>query len=93
MSLVWMAWTWETACFFGAIALSLVVLTLLAAYRPEAPRTGILRFPTTRGDRFFVSLIGSAFIFILWIRITGDGSLWYPAAAGLLFAATMFRFA
>ena len=93
MNLVWMAWTWETACFFGAIALSLVVLTLLAAYRPEVPRVGLLRFPTTRGDRFFVSLIGTAFIFILWIRITGDGSLWYPVAAALLFGAAMFRFA
>ena len=93
MNLVWMAWTWQTACFFAAIALCLLVLTLLAIYRPEAPRVGILRFPTTRGDRFFVSFIGAAFIFILWSRITGDGSLWVPLAGALLFAAAMFRFA
>ena len=61
--LAWMAWTWQTALFFCLVALALVILTLLAIYRPETPRVGILRFPTTRGDRFFVTLIGSAFIF------------------------------
>ena len=73
--IAWMAWTWETAIFFGFIALALVILTLLAIYRPETPRKGILRFPTTRGDRFFVSLLGSAFIFILWMRLGGGDAL------------------
>ena len=75
--LAWMAWTWQTALFFCLIALALIILTLLAIYRPEMPRVGILRFPTTRGDRFFVTLIGSAFIFIFWMRF-GGGALWYP---------------
>ena len=92
MALAWMAWTPETAIFFAVIALSLVVLTLLAIYRPETPRKGILGFPTTRGDRFFVSLLGSAFIFILWIRL-GGGELWYALAICIPFAVAMFRFA
>ena len=50
--LAWMAWTWQTALFFCFVALALIILTLLAIYRPETPRIGILRFPTTRGDRF-----------------------------------------
>ena len=33
----WMAWTWQTAIFFGLIALALVVLTLLAIFRPGSP--------------------------------------------------------
>ncbi len=90
--MAWMAWTWQTAGFFAAIALSLVALTLLAIYRPETPRRGILGFPTTRGDRFFVSLLGTAFLFILWMRFGGN-VLWYPLAAALAFAAAMFRFA
>ena len=69
--LAWMAWTWQTALFFGLVALALIILTLLAIYRPETPRVGILRFPTTRGDRFFVTLIGSAFIFVFWLRLGG----------------------
>jgi predicted small integral membrane protein len=92
MAFAWMAWTPQTAVFFALIALSLVVLTLLAIYRPETPRKGILGFPTTRGDRFFVSLLGSAFIFILWIRL-GGGELWYALAICIPFAVAMFRFA
>ena len=90
--MAWMAWTWQTAGFFSAIVGALVVLTLLAVYRPETPKRGILGFPTTRGDRFFVSLLGTAFIFILWMRFGGE-ILWYPLAAALIFAATMFRLA
>jgi predicted small integral membrane protein len=88
----WMAWTWETGIFFGLIAVALVVLTLLAIFRPQPPRMGILGFPTQRGDRFFVSLIGSAFIFILWLRFDG-GALWYPLAASVAYGAAMFKFA
>lgn len=91
-SLAWMAWTPQTAIFFALIALALVILTLLAIYRPETPRKGILGFPTTRGDRFFVSLLGSAFIVILWIRL-GGGELWYALAICIPFAIAMFRFA
>ena len=92
MAFAWMAWTPQTAIFFAFIALSLVVLTLFAIYRPEMPRRGILGFPTTRGDRFFVSLLGSAFICILWIRL-GGGELWYALAICIPFAVAMFRFA
>ena len=88
----WMAWTWETGIFFGLIAVALVVLTLLAIFRPQPPRMGILGFPTQRGDRFFVPLIGSAFIFILWMRFDG-GALWYPLAVSVAYGAAMFKFA
>ncbi len=92
MNLEWMAWTWQTGLFFGAILLALVMLTLLAIYRPEKPKRGILGFPTTRGDRFFASLLGSAFIFILYMRFGGE-LLWYPFAAAIVFAVAMFRLA
>ena len=57
-----------------------------------AAAQGILGFPTQRGDRFFVSLIGAAFIFILWMRFDG-GALWYPLGLSRLFGAAMFKFA
>jgi predicted small integral membrane protein len=90
--LLWMAWTWETAVFFGFIIAMLVILTVLAIYRPETPRTGILFFPTTRGDRFFVTMIGSAFIFIFWMRL-GGGDLLYPLAISIAYGIAMFVFA
>ena len=92
MNLGWMAWTWETGIFFGLLALALTILTLLAIYRPESPRRGILGFETTRGDRFFVSMLGTAYIFIAWIRLDG-GTLWAPLGIGVLFGIAMFRFA
>jgi predicted small integral membrane protein len=89
---VWMAWTWETACFFGFIIGMLIILTVLAVYRPETPRIGILRFPTTRGDRFFVTMLGAAFIFVFWIRL-GGGDLIYPLLLSIAYGIAMFVFA
>jgi predicted small integral membrane protein len=91
--MAWMAWTWATAGFFGVIFFLLITMTLLAIYRPETPRRGVLGFPTTRGDRLFVSLVGSAIIFVIWIRITGGDNLWYPTGIALLYAVAMFCFA
>ena len=92
MGLAWMAWTWETGLFFVLIATALAVLTTLAIVRPESPRRGILGFATPRGDRFFVSLLGAAYIFIAWIRLDG-GALCAPLAIPVVIGAAMFRFA
>ncbi len=60
MTLNWMAWTTPTAVFFLFIVSALVVLTLWEIKVPGgSPRRGVLRFETTRGDRLFVTLLGS----------------------------------
>ncbi len=87
----WMAWTWQTALFFATIAALLAVMTALAIWRPETPRLGVLRFPTTRGDRLFISLLGAAFIHLAWIGLIGP-SLWWAMAVSLVYAATVFRY-
>jgi predicted small integral membrane protein len=93
-NLAWMAWTWQVGVFFIAIATLLVVFTLLAVYRPETPRVGILTIPTTRGDRLFVSLLGSAFIHILWLAFApATLDLWWASVLSLVFAAAVFRWA
>ena len=66
----WMAWTLPTATFFGAIIASLLAMTLFELWRPTVRRKGWLPMATTRGDRFFISLLGSAFIHILWLALT-----------------------
>ncbi|HEV2560257.1 MAG TPA: DUF2160 domain-containing protein [Microvirga sp.] len=88
----WMAWTWQTAVFFAVIASLLLVMTVLAMWRPETEQVGILRIPTTRGDRLFISLLGSAFINLAWLGLVGP-DLWPALGLSLLFAAVMFRFA
>ena len=70
-----MAWTAPTAIFFVALAMTLSVMTWLALAYPEAERVGILRIPTTRGDRLFVALIVTAIIHLLWIGLVGTDTI------------------
>ncbi len=58
----WMAWTLPTALFFGTIGLLLAGMTVWELRSPSLPRRGFLPFPTTRGDRLFVGLLGSALL-------------------------------
>ncbi len=67
----WMAWTLPVALFFFSIACLLVLFTILAIRFPETPRVGILRIETTRGDRLFITLLGSAFINLAWLFFAG----------------------
>ncbi len=62
VNLEWMAWTTPTAIFFGLIFLSLICLTVLEVRVPTKKTKGFLPMKTTRGERFFISLLGSAFI-------------------------------
>jgi predicted small integral membrane protein len=78
-SIAWMAWTLPTGIFFVLLASTLALMTYLAAVYPEAERVGVLRIPTTRGDRLFVSLILAAVIHLLWIAFVGtDGIATLP---------------
>jgi len=86
-----MAWTWQTGIFFAVIAALLVAMTLLAIWRPETERVGVLRIPTTRGDRLFISLLGSAFIHLAWLGLVGP-ELWPALGLSLFYAAAVFRF-
>jgi predicted small integral membrane protein len=86
----WMAWTWPTALFFAAIAASLGALTLLHIWHPSTPRVGALGFETARGDRFFITLLGLAFINLAWIALVGAPQ-WGALIVCALFAACVFR--
>jgi predicted small integral membrane protein len=105
-NIAWMAWTLPTAIFFVLLAMTLCTMTWLAARYPEAERVGILRIPTTRGDRLFISLIMAAVIHLLWIGFVGtdtiftiphgeDGielsSLWLATVISLASAVAIFR--
>ena len=104
-NIAWMAWTLPTAIFFVLLSMTLAVMTWLAVAYPEAEKVGILRIPTTRGDRLFISLIMTAVIHLLWIGFVGtdgiatipigDGieisSLWLATAISLVSAVAIFR--
>jgi predicted small integral membrane protein len=100
-----MAWTPATAVFFAALALTLLVMTLLATGKPEAERVGVLGIATTRGDRLFISLVMAAVIHLVWIGVVGTNtiatlpigggvelsSLWLATAISLVVAGGIFR--
>jgi predicted small integral membrane protein len=87
-----MAWTLPTAAFFGTILALLVGMAIWEYASPGGnPRVGILRFETTRGDRLFVSLLGSAFIHLAWLGLIGS-NLWWALALSVVYALGVFRF-
>ena len=104
-SIAWMAWTLPTAIFFALLAATLAGMTWLAIAYPEAERVGVLRIPTTRGDRLFISLILTAVIHLLWIGLVGTdtlvtlpigegielSSLWLATVISLVSGVAIFR--
>src|SRR5258707_10470733 len=104
-NIAWMAWTLPTAIFFVLLSLTLGAMTWLAMAYPEAERVGVLRIPTTRGDRLFISLVLTAVIHLVWIGFVGTGpiatlpigegveisSLWLASLISLVSAVAIFR--
>ena len=86
----WMAWTWPTAAFFMIIATTLMVFTVLAIKFPETPRKGVLGIETTRGDRLFITLLGSAFINLAWLGVIGVNQP-FALIVCLVYAVAVFR--
>ena len=91
MDMEWMAWTTPTAIFFLCIALMLAGMTVWEVVSPTVEAKGFLPMRTTRGDRLFVSLLGSAFIHLAWLGLGGP-SLWWALALSVVYAIGVFRF-
>jgi predicted small integral membrane protein len=81
----WMAWTLPTAIFFIVIAVMLAGMTVWEVVSPTVPRRGFLPMTTTRGDRLFIGLLGSAYINLAGIYFT-EWSSWTAVAATLVVA-------
>lgn len=89
--LTWMAWTWPTAAFFAFIACCLAGMIVWEKLSPShGSRRGVLGLDTTRGDRLFISLLGSAFIFMGWLAFYGT-PLWGGLVIALAWAGFVFR--
>jgi len=93
MDFSWMAWTPVTAAFFGGIVLFLVLMGAWDRMDPDnRPRRGILGLATQRGDRLFLTLLGSAFIHLAWIGLVPDAPLWLASLASVVYGVLVFRF-
>lgn len=87
-----MAWTWPTAAFFVFILVCILGMSYWEKVSPGGnPRYGILRLDTTRGDRLFISLLGSAFIHLAWLGLVGQ-PLWGAVGVSVVYAIFVFRY-
>ncbi len=90
MSFAWMYWTKTTAIFFIAIFLMLAGMLVWELASPTIERRGFFLIPTTRGTRFFLGLLGSAYIHLAWIAAT-DLTLWGATAISVVWVVVVMR--
>jgi len=90
MKLDWMAWTIPTACFFSFIVLMLIGMTIWEIKSPTIKRKGFLPITTTRGDRLFVGLLGTAYIHLAWIGLT-ELAIWFALGISIVWMAIVMR--
>ena len=90
MNLEWMAWTPVTAGFFIFIVLMLIGMTIWEIVSPNVARRGFLPMVTTRGDRLFIGLLGSAYIHLSWVGLT-DFPLWVGTVIAACFLGIIMR--
>ncbi|MEM7097990.1 MAG: DUF2160 domain-containing protein [Pseudomonadota bacterium] len=86
----WMAWTWPTGAFFICIGLALLIMTIWELYKPTRLVRGFLPMATTRGDRFFISLLSAAFIHLAWLGLIGVW-LWVASILAILWGIVLLR--
>ncbi len=65
-------------------------MTVFELLRPTRLARGFLPMATTRGDRFFISLLSAAFIHLFWLT-TGWGPVVVASVLSLLWAAVLMR--
>jgi predicted small integral membrane protein len=83
----WMAWTTPTAALFALIIGAILVLLVWELLSPTVARRGFLPMPTTRGDRFFVGLMATAFIHMAWLGLSTASPYWALAVSVAVMAA------
>ena len=86
----WMAWTPATLAVFVGIFGAMAILTALEIRHPGGDeRLGILGLVTTRGDRLFIALLGTSYIFMAWLGLIGM-PLWGPLALSVVWGVFCF---
>ena len=86
-----MAWTMPVGIFFAAIGLMLLGMTAWELASPTVPRRGFLPMTTTRGDRLFIGLLGSAWIHLAWLALVPT-PLWWGSIVAVLWFLLVMRF-
>ncbi len=89
----WMAWNRVTVLFFIYVFGSIGVMGLWEKLSPGGgPRLGVFHLNTTRGDRLFMTHLGTCFIFLAWLGFYGM-PLWGGLILSIAWAVFIFRWA
>jgi len=91
MNMEWMAWTLPTGIFFIVIFIMLACMTIWEILSPTVERRGFLPISTTRGDRLFIGLLGSAYIHLAWMTVT-EISIWNALVISIIYLIVVMRF-
>jgi len=86
-----MAWTWPSIAFFIAVVSSIVAMGVWEKFSPGGnPRRGVFGIDTTRGDRLFISWLGTGFIQMGWLAFFGT-PLWGALALSIGWVVFVFN--
>lgn len=89
--LAWMAWTVPSALVFVFIFSCIGILVVLELRTPGGdPRVGVLGIETTRGDRLFISILGTVFIMLAWLGLYGT-PLWGGLAIAIVWWVLVWK--
>jgi predicted small integral membrane protein len=89
----WMAWNRATIALFTYIFGSIAAMGVWEYCSPGGnPRHGIFGLDTTRGDRLFMTHLGTCFIMLAWLGFYGV-PLWGGVVIALAWAIFVFRLA
>jgi predicted small integral membrane protein len=76
----WMYWTWQSGLGIGGLFAGIAFMAAWDAKSPSIPRQGFYPIATSRGDRFFLGIIWSILIMLLWLAFIGNTMLLIPTA-------------
>ena len=87
----WMAWTPATFLLFCGIfgAIGIIAFLEVTRFRDGVERRGVFGLTTTLGDRLFITLLGTAYIFLAWLGLMGQ-PLWAPLGIATLWGIFCF---
>ncbi|ACV69380.1 DUF2160 domain-containing protein [Desulfohalobium retbaense] len=83
----WMYWTLPSVLGIGGLFAAIGVMTVWDVLSPSVARKGFLPITTTRGDRFFIGIISTIAIFLIWLAFLGQTQLWAPLGISIVWFA------
>ncbi|MEL6585232.1 MAG: DUF2160 family membrane protein [Pseudomonadota bacterium] len=86
-----MAWTPATLAVFIGIFSAISVIGVLEVWRfnDGVARRGVFGLDTTLGDRLFLSLLGTSFVFLGWLGFIGQ-PVWGALGISVVWAGFVF---